>query len=136
MRHRIKGKHLNRDTDHRKALRLNLALALLTHGRIRTTRAKAEFVRGHVERLITLAKRGLAKATDTGNPQVAVHARRIVASRVNNDRVLVQKLFDELAPRFKERPGGYTRVYKLGPRAGDNAEMVLLELVDNPAAEA
>lgn len=130
MRHRVKGKKLNRDTDHRKALRLNLAMALLQHERIETTEARADFVRGHVEKLITVAKRGLAKAEATSNPAVAVHARRIAASRLNNDRAIVQKLFTELAPRYKERQGGYTRVYKLGPRRGDGAEMVLLELVD------
>lgn len=130
MRHRIKGKKLNRDSGHRKALRMNLARALLINERIQTTQAKADYVRGHAERLITLAKRGLAKAEATGRDEVAVHARRVVASRLNNDRVLVKKLFDELAPRYAERPGGYTRVYKLGPRKGDNAPMVLLELVD------
>lgn len=130
MRHQVKGKKLSRTSGHRKALRLNLTLALLTHERIKTTEAKAEFVRGHAEKMITLAKRGLAKAQATGRDEVAVHARRIAASRLNNDRVVVQKLFDELAPRYAERPGGYTRMYKLGPRKGDNAEMVLLELVD------
>lgn len=130
MRHRVKGKKLGRSTGHRKALRMNLALALLEHERIKTTQAKAQFVRGHIEKLITVAKRGLAKAEETGNEAVAVHARRIAASRLNNDRVVIQKLFDELAPRYADRPGGYTRVYKLGPRKGDNAEMVLLELVD------
>jgi large subunit ribosomal protein L17 len=131
MRHRVKGKKLNRDTGHRKALRKNLILALLQHGRIRTTEPKAKFVRGHAERIITIAKRGLAKAEATGNPAAAVHARRIVASRLNNDREMVQKIFDEIAPKFAERDGGYTRIYKLGPRKGDNAEMVLLELVGN-----
>jgi large subunit ribosomal protein L17 len=135
MRHRIKGKKLGRDTDHRKALRLNLTTALLQNERITTTQAKAQFVRGNVERLITIAKRGTEKATVTNNAQVGVHARRMAASRLNNDRVLVQKLFDELAPRYASRPGGYTRILKLGPRKGDNAEMVLLELVDRPAAE-
>lgn len=130
MRHQVKGKKLSRTSGHRKALRLNLTLALLTHERIKTTEAKAEFVRGHAEKMITLAKRGLAKAQATGRDEVAVHARRVAASRLNNDRVVVQKLFDELAPRYAERPGGYTRMYKLGPRKGDNAEMVLLELVD------
>jgi len=130
MRHRIKGKKLNRSTSHRKALRTNLALALFEHERIETTEAKAKFVRGHVEKLITTAKRGLAKAEERDDESVAVHARRIVASRLNNDRVMVQKVFDELAPRYANRPGGYTRIYKLGPRKGDNAEMVILELVE------
>ena len=133
MRHHVKGKKLGRDSGHRKALRLNLSLSLLEHGRIKTTEAKAKFVRGHVERLITVAKRGLAKADESGDQAAAVHARRIAASRLNNDRVVVQKLFDELAPRYAERPGGYTRIYKLGPRKGDNAEMALLELVDYEA---
>jgi large subunit ribosomal protein L17 len=133
MRHHIKGKKLGRDTGHRKAWRKNLALALFQHGRIKTTETKAKYVRGHVERLITVAKRGLAKAEEKGDEAIAVHARRIVASRLNNDRKIVQHIFDNLAPRFAERPGGYTRIYKLGGRKGDNAEMVLLELVDNEA---
>jgi large subunit ribosomal protein L17 len=130
MRHRIKGKKLNRDSGHRKALRMNLATQLFTHGRIKTTRTKADYVRGFAERLITLAKRGLAKAEETGNEAASVHARRVVASRLNNNRILVKKLFDEIAPIYNERSGGYTRIYKLGPRKGDNAEMALLELVD------
>lgn len=134
MRHRDKGKKLNRDSGHRKALRMNLATQLFLNGRITTTRAKADYVRGFAERLITLAKRGLAKAEETGNEAAAVHARRIVASRLNNDRVLIQKLFDDIAPSFKERPGGYTRIYRLGTRKGDNAEMALIELVDFKAA--
>jgi len=130
MRHRNRKKHLSRDSGHRKALQMNLTRALLEHERITTTKAKADFVRGHAEKIITIAKRGLAKAEDTGNEEVAVHARRIVASRLNNDRVIVGKLFDEIAPRFADRPGGYTRIYKLGPRKGDNAEMAVIELVD------
>lgn len=130
MRHKVSGKTLNRDSSHRKALRMNLATELLEHGRIRTTRVKADYVRGFAERLITLAKRGLAKAKESGNEADAVHARRIVASRLNNNRVLVKKLFDEIAPKYMERPGGYTRIYRLGVRKGDNAEMALLELVE------
>ena len=126
MRHRVKGKKLNRDSGQRKALALSLSRDLLEHERITTTRAKADFVRGKVERLITIAKRGLAH----DEPERAVHARRLVASRLNNDRDLVGKVFDTLAPRYEDRPGGYTRIYKLGPRKGDNADMVLLELVD------
>jgi len=126
MRHRVHGKQLNRSTAQRKALRLALATALLQHERIETTRAKADFVRTYVEGLITTAKRGLAQE----DAARGVHARRIAASRLNNDRELVGKLFDTLAPRYAERPGGYTRIIKLGPRKGDAAEMVLLELVD------
>jgi large subunit ribosomal protein L17 len=130
MRHRVSGKKLGRNSGQRKALALSLTLALLKHERIRTTRAKAEFVRGKVERLITIAKRGLAH----DDPARSVHARRIAASRLNNDRVIVGKLFDELAPRYESRQGGYTRLYKLEPRKGDRAEMVLLELVDRKEA--
>lgn len=130
MRHRIKGKRLSRDTDHRKALRMNLSLALFEHERIKTTLAKAKFVRGHAEKLITVAKRGLEQAENEDNEQRAVHARRIVASRLNNNREIVQKIFDDLAPHYAERPGGYTRILKLGPRKGDNAEMAILELVN------
>jgi large subunit ribosomal protein L17 len=126
MRHRVHGKHLGRDSGERKALRLALAIALLEHERIETTHAKAVFVRAYVEGLITTAKRGLAQ----DDAARGVHARRIAASRLNNDRVMVGKLFDTLAPRYAERPGGYTRIIKLGPRKGDSAEMVLLELVD------
>ncbi len=87
-------------------------------------------MREFVEGLITTAKRGLAH----DDPARGVHARRIAASRLNNDRELVGKLFDTLAPRYSERPGGYTRIIKLGPRKGDSAEMVLLELVDREVA--
>lgn len=130
MRHRHHGKKLNRSSSHRKALRMNLATQLLTHGRIKTTFHKAKFVQGHAERLITIAKRGLAKAEAKGDDLIAVHARRQVARRLNNNRVLVSKVFNELAPLYAERPGGYTRILKLGPRKGDNAEMALIELVD------
>jgi large subunit ribosomal protein L17 len=132
MRHRVKGKKLSRDSGHRKALRINLVTQLFEKGRIRTTHAKADYVRGFAERLITIAKRGLAKAEDTGNEAAAVHARRIVASRLNNNRIIVKKLSDDIAPIYADRPGGYTRIYKLGARKGDNADMALLELVDKP----
>jgi large subunit ribosomal protein L17 len=126
MRHRVAGKKLGRNGAQRRSLGLNLTLALLEKERIRTTRAKADFVRGDVERLITIAKRGRAHE----NPGRLVHAQRIAASRLNNDREVVQKLFNTLAPRYENRAGGYTRILKLEPRKGDAAEMVLLELVD------
>lgn len=136
MRHQIAGKRLGRDAGHRKALATNLTRSLIQHERITTTLAKAQFIRGSAERMITLAKRGLAKAKATNNEAAAVHTRRIAASRLGNDREVVQKLFDVIAPRYADRPGGYTRVYKLGPRKGDNAEMVLIELVDRAAEPA
>ncbi len=132
MRHGVKGKYLNRNTPQRKALRLALATALLQHERIETTSAKAAFVRTFVEQLITTAKRGLAQES----PERVVHARRLAASRLNNDRELVGKLFDTIAPRYKDRAGGYTRVLKLAPRHGDAADMVLLELVDREIKSA
>ena len=125
MRHRVAGKKLNRSMGHRNALRRNLINQLFRHERIKTTRAKAEAVRGEAEKLITLAKRGLAHE----DPARAVHARRLALARLNN-RDSVGKLFNELAPRYEDRPGGYTRLFKLGPRLGDSAEMVVLELVD------
>lgn len=130
MRHRVSGKKLGRDSGQRKALALSLTIALFKYERIETTRAKAEFVRGKAEKLISIAKRGLAH----DDPNRGIHARRLAASRLNNDRDLVGKLFDVLAPRYQERPGGYTRMYKLEPRKGDRAEMVLLELVDREQA--
>jgi len=124
MRHQVAGRRLNRSTGQRRALRRTLITQLLRHERIRTTRAKAAAIRGASEKLISLAKRGVQKG-EAG----AVHARRLAASRLNDPEV-VKKLFDDLAPRYAERPGGYTRVLKLGPRKSDGAEMVLLELVE------
>ena len=124
MRHQIAGYKLNRTKAARVALRRNLIKQFFTHERIRTTEAKAAAIRGEAERLITLA-RNSQKADDPGK----VHARRLVASQLGSNEV-VKKLFDEIAPRFAERSGGYTRVLKLGPRVGDKAEMVLLELVE------
>ena len=124
MRHRVAGYKLGRSKDQRIALRRNLVNQLIIHERIKTTFAKAHAVRGQAERLITLAKRG----NQAGEARM-VHARRLAAARLGNPDN-VKKLFDDLAPRFKERPGGYTRIIKLGPRLGDAAEMVLLELVE------
>jgi large subunit ribosomal protein L17 len=132
MRHRVAGKHLSRNYDQRRALRRALLKALFTHERIKTTEAKADFIRSEAEKLVTIAKRGLAHP----DPMRAIHARRIVGSRINNDRELVGKIFDKIAPRYENRAGGYTRVYKLGPRKGDNAPMVLLELVDRETEQA
>jgi large subunit ribosomal protein L17 len=136
MRHRVAGKKLNRSKGHRTALRRNLVTALLQHERIETTEAKARAVRGQAEKLITLAKRGLAAEQE--DPSRGVHARRLAAGRLHRwvtgpdgDQLdVLEKLFAEIAPRYAERPGGYTRMYKLGPRAGDAAMMVMLELVE------
>ncbi|MGA9192942.1 MAG: 50S ribosomal protein L17 [Anaerolineales bacterium] len=124
MRHGVSGKHLGRSSAHRTALRRNLITELFRHERIKTTQAKAQAVRGQAEKLITLAKRGNA-----AGEAVAVNARRRATAGLN-DVEIVKKLFDDIAPRYSERNGGYTRVLKLGPRLGDAAEMVLLELVE------
>jgi large subunit ribosomal protein L17 len=125
MRHRVFGKKLNRDHDHRKALRRNLMVELVEHGEIITTEAKAKAIRSEIEKLITKAKRALA----TGDQARGVHARRIVLARLGNNRDATLKIFDELAPRYENRPGGYTRTIKVGPRQGDNAPMVLMQWV-------
>lgn len=127
MRHRIKERKLSRKTGPRNALRKTLIRQLFTHERIRTTRAKAEAIRGPAEKLITLAKKG--NAAEEENPAYMVHTRRLAVARLA-DKEIVQKLFDDIAPRYEERPGGYTRMLKLGQRYGDSAEMVLLELVE------
>jgi large subunit ribosomal protein L17 len=124
MRHRVSGYQLGRSTGQRKALRRNLIKQLFQNERIRTTRAKANAIRADAERLITRAKKG----NELGDIQ-AVNARRWAAARLN-DAEVVRKLFDDIAPRYSDRPGGYTRLIKLGPRMGDAAEMVLLELVE------
>lgn len=136
MRHRVAGKKLNRSKGHRTALRRNLVTALLQHGRIETTEAKARAIRGQAERLITVAKRGLAAEQEDASR--GVHARRLAAGRMrrwvtgsDGEQVdVLEKLFGDIAPRYANRPGGYTRMYKLGPRAGDAAMMVMLELVE------
>jgi large subunit ribosomal protein L17 len=117
VRHARTGKKLGRDSAHRKALYSNLAGALIEHGRIRTTVTKAKAVKPIAEQMITLGRRG------------DLHARRQATSFLRS-RDVVHKLFAEVAPLFKDRPGGYTRIVKIGPRAGDSAEMAYLELVD------
>jgi large subunit ribosomal protein L17 len=117
MRHQKDRGKLSRSASHRKALFMNLAREVIDHERIQTTEAKAKAVKPEVERLITLAKRG------------DLHARRQALSALGQDKFVVYKLFEELAPRYAERPGGYTRILKLGPRKSDSTEMVYLELV-------
>lgn len=118
MRHRKAGRKLNRNTAQRRALFRSLIGALLWHGRIVTTEAKAKAIRPHVERLITLAKE------DTP------HRRRLAMAKLPSERV-VAKLFTETGPAFQGRNGGYTRITRLGPRQGDAAMMVLMELVEH-----
>ena len=118
MRHKISGRKLNRTSSHRKATFRNLSVALIKHEQIQTTLPKAKELRGFVDRLITLGKRG------------GLHARRQALSRLNNDAVITKKLFSVLAERYVDRKGGYTRVLKAGFRYGDSAPMAIIELVD------
>jgi large subunit ribosomal protein L17 len=117
MRHRRSGRKFNRTASHRQAMFANMAAALVKHEQIVTTLPKAKDLRGVVEALITLAKRG------------DLHARRVVASRLRDDAT-VAKLFETLGPRYQSRSGGYTRVLKAGFRYGDNAPLAVIELVD------
>jgi large subunit ribosomal protein L17 len=117
VKHHRSGKKLGRDSAHRKALYSNLAGALIEHGRVRTTVAKAKAVRPIAEEMITLGRRG------------DLHARRQALAYLRSNDV-VHKLFEDIGPRFKDRPGGYSRIVRLGPRQGDAAEMAYLELVD------
>ncbi len=117
MRHQKSRHKLSRDSAHRKALLMNLSREIIDHERIRTTHARAKAVRPEVEKLITLAKRG------------DLHARRQAMASLGQDKFVVYKLFEEIAPRYTERPGGYTRILKLGPRPSDATEMALIELV-------
>src|SRR5256712_13200890 len=117
MRHQKKRNKLSRDSGHRKALVKNLCGQVIQHERVKTSEAKAKAVKPEVEKLITLAKRG------------DLHARRQALSTLAQDKFAVHKLFEDLAPRYAERPGGYTRILKLGPRRSDSTEMVYIELV-------
>jgi len=123
MRHRNSGRQLSRNSSHRKAMFKNMTCSLLRHEIIKTTLPKAKELRRHAEPFITMAK------TDS------VHKRRVAFSRLR-DRDVVTKLFNELGPRYQERPGGYLRILKTGFRAGDNAPMAYVELVDRPVGEA
>jgi len=124
MRHQISGYRLGRSSGARVALRRNLIKQFFTHERIKTTRTKAAAIRGEAERLITLA-RNSAQGSDIEK----VNARRLAVSKLGDNQI-IKRLFDEIAPRYANRNGGYTRVLKLGPRMGDSAEMVILELVE------
>jgi large subunit ribosomal protein L17 len=117
MRHQRQRYQLSRTASQRKALLRGLAKEVIDHERIQTTEAKAKAVKPEIEKLITLAKRG------------DLHARRQALSALGQDKFVVYKLFEEIAPRYSERAGGYTRILKLGPRRSDSSEMVLLELV-------
>ena len=117
MRHAKQRHKLSRDSAHRRALLRNLCRDVIEHERIKTSQAKAKAVKPRLEKLITLAKRG------------DLHARRQALAELGQDRFLVHKLFEEVAPRYADRPGGYARIVKLGPRRSDSTEMVLLELV-------
>ena len=136
MRHNVAHRKLGRVTEHRLALLRNQAIALLRHERIETTMPKAKELRPFVERLITIAKRGVAAGEANGR---ALHARRMVLAELP-DKNVVGKLFETIAPRFAERPGGYTRILRVGFRRGDAAEVAQVELVgseyDPRAAEA
>jgi large subunit ribosomal protein L17 len=117
MRHAKKKGKLSRDPAHRKSMLRTMSKQLIEHERIRTTQPKAKALKPEFEKLITLAKRG------------DLHARRQALSQLNQDKFIVHKLFEEIAPRYSSRNGGYTRIIKLGPRRSDSAEMVFLELV-------
>jgi large subunit ribosomal protein L17 len=123
MRHAKKGRALGRTSEHKKALLRNMASSLFRHGRIETTEAKAKELRPFAEKLITLAKRG------------DLHSKRRAARHIHDRDVLV-RLFDQIGPAVGERAGGYTRILKIGFRAGDGAEKALIELVDTPADKA
>jgi large subunit ribosomal protein L17 len=134
MRHNVAHRKLGRVTEHRLALLRNQAIALLRHEKIETTMPKAKELRPFVERLITIARRGVAAGDAAGK---TLHARRLVLAELPDTEV-VSKLFETLAPRFAERPGGYTRILRVGYRRGDSAEVAHVELVGseyNPAAK-
>ncbi|MFN4294515.1 MAG: 50S ribosomal protein L17 [Thermoflexales bacterium] len=124
MRHKVSGYKLGRSTAQRTALRRSLVTELIDHGRIQTTEAKCKAIRDQAEKLVTIAKSGLVD-----DKAKQVHARRLVAARVNGGPATVRKLFEDIAPRYANRNGGYTRISKLGPRKGDNAPMAIIEWI-------
>ena len=123
MRHQIHGRILGRSSGHRKALFRNLVTALFRHGQIETTEAKAKAIRSDAEKLITIAKRGRSGRISE------VHARRQLRSHLT-DPDLVKYIYEDLGMRYADRPGGYTRIFKMGQRKGDGADMAIIELVD------
>ena len=123
MKHRVVGRRLDRTTEHRTAMLRNLVTSLLDHEKIKTTTPKAKELKRFADKIITLGKKGTA------------HARRLAAVEIHDVEVL-EKLFGDVAGRFKSRPGGYTRIVRVGRRAGDNAEMSVIELVDRKQAAA
>ncbi|KQC07829.1 MAG: 50S ribosomal protein L17 [Candidatus Cloacimonas sp. SDB] len=122
MRHKMRGRKFGRESDHRKLMLKNLVLSLIEHGRINTTQAKAKEIRSLTERVITYGKKG------------TVHHRRM-AFKILNNKDMVKKVFDQLAPKYSEREGGYTRVLKNGYRRGDCAPMAIIEFVENEPVE-
>ncbi len=126
MRHKVKGYRLNRDTGHRTAMRRTMIRQLLENERIKTTLPKAKSIQAAAEKLITLAR----NSQDADEIKMMNARRQAVAKLGNGSRPVVQKLFDDIAPRYTSRNGGYTRILKLGPRRSDGAEMALIELVE------
>ena len=124
MRHKVAGYKLGRSTAQRQSLRRSLVTELIDHGRIQTTEAKCKAIRNQAEKLVTVAKLSM-----DGDKAKQVSARRQVAGQVDGGVEVVRKLFTDIAPRYRERKGGYTRISKLGPRKGDNAQMALIEWV-------
>ena len=125
MRHGVAGYTLSRTSAQRTGLRRSLVTELIDHGRIQTTETKCKAIQNQAETLVTVAKKSMS-----GDKSVQVSARRLVAGRLDGGVTIVRKLFEEIAPRYAERKGGYTRIYKLGPRKGDNAPMALITWVE------
>ena len=125
MRHGVAGYTLSRTSAQRTGLRRSLVTELIDHGRIQTTETKCKAIQNQAEKLVTVAKKSMS-----GDKSVQVSARRLVAGRLDGGATVVRTLFDEIAPRYAERKGGYTRIYTLGPRKGDNAPLALITWVE------